>query len=147
MGSTGFRPRTTSYCISHPERCHYLLARPEGRNFRLVSPVGHNLCVDGKGPNNGRAFRDAPCTDVPSGLITMSWTQTFGGRTNSRCSDSVRRFMRAPTHGARRQASIKMEEKNGRSIRNSATLKQCSRNSGIRPYGSAAPMRITQKKS
>ena len=62
---SGFLPRTTSFCISRPERRHYLLARPEGHNFRLVGPVGHNLCVEAKGPNNGRALRDAPCTVMP----------------------------------------------------------------------------------
>ena len=53
---TGFRPERRACC----------LARPEGRHFRLVGPVGHNLCcVEAKGPNNGRALRDASCTVMP----------------------------------------------------------------------------------
>ena len=43
--------------------------------------------------------------DAPFGLIWMGLMQINGGRTNSLCSNKVRRFMGASDPGADRQAS------------------------------------------
>ena len=37
----------------------------KGAPFCMAGPVRHHLCVEAKGPNNGRALRDAPCTLTP----------------------------------------------------------------------------------
>ena len=69
----------------------------------------------------------------------MSWTRTLGGRTNSRCSNKARRFIRASTHRAGRQASVSVEEKNVRGASNFAALKHCPPFLRCRLHCSATP--------
>ena len=51
----GFRPGRRACC----------LARPSGRNLSFGSSRKAKPLCGGKGPNNGRALRDAPCTVTP----------------------------------------------------------------------------------
>jgi len=51
----GFRPGGRACCLAYPE----------GRNYHLMCLEERNICVEAKGPNNGRALRDAPCKWMP----------------------------------------------------------------------------------
>ena len=58
LDSTGFRPRTTSYC----------LARPERRNYRLVRLEERNFCVEAKGPKT---------------ILAVAWPPASAGASSS----------------------------------------------------------------